>query len=135
MVAGEYAEPAGVDREALIEPELGGEVRDEEVLGPLCPGPPCLGAAVADESPLHALEAREVLGRQRALELRIGQLGEERGRVRVELGEASRFEVHEEPPRLGDPREREVARDRGQRGTQRRAVLYFPPNVLHGAAP
>ena len=44
----------------------------------------------------------------------------------VQLGEASRVELVEEAPRLGDPREREVARDRGQRRAQSRPVVNLP---------
>ena len=43
----------------------------------------------------------------------------------VQLGEASRLELLEEEPRLGDPREREVARDLEERRAQRRAVVYL----------
>ena len=49
----------------------------------------------------------------------------------MQLGEAPRLERVEEEPRLGDPREGEVARDLEERRAQRRAVVYLG----HEAAP
>jgi hypothetical protein len=64
-------------------------------------------------------------------EVVVRQLGQQRGRVVVELGEASRVERVEQQPGLGDPREREVARDLEECRAQRRAVVYLG----HEAAP
>ena len=131
VVAGEDAEPAGVDGETLVEPELRGEVRHQEVRGAAAAAPPRLLAAVAREASLHPREPREVLRRERLREVVVGELGEKRGRVVLQLGEAPRLERVEEEPRLGDPREGEVASDLEECRTQRRAVVYLG----HEAAP
>ena len=61
IVAGENAEPAGVDGEALVEPELRGEVGDEEV-GRAAPAPPPrLLAAIARQAPLHARQPLQIV--------------------------------------------------------------------------
>ena len=88
VVAGEDAEPAGVDGEALVEPELGREVGDEEVVRAAPAPPPRVLAAVADEAFLRrARAARGTSGVERPGEVLVGQLGQQRGRVVVELGE------------------------------------------------
>ena len=125
VVAGQDAEPSGVDREALVEAELRGEVGDEEVGGEVPAPPPGLLAAVAREAALHPVQPLEIVRRERAREVLVRQLVQQRRRVVVQLGEASRLERLEEEPRLGDPREREVARDLEERRAQRRAVVYL----------
>ena len=125
MVAGEHAEAAGVDRQALVQARTPRRsTRRGSRPGRSC----CVHHVSAPRSRIRRSCTRSrrsrYVGRQRALELGVGQLGEERGRVVVELGEPSRLEIHEEPPRLRDPREREIARDRGTapRATSRRRV-------------
>ena len=59
-----------------------------------------------------------VLGRRRARELVVGELGEERRRVVVERGEALGVELREEGARAGQPAEPEVAGDLAQRVAQ-----------------
>src|SRR4029453_6478570 len=93
--------------------------------------PPRLLAAIARQAPLHARQPLEVVRRERCRKGLARQLGQERGRVVLQLGEASRLERVEEKPRLGDPREGEVARDLEERRAQRRAVVYLG----HEAAP
>ena len=115
IVAGENTEPAGVGGEALVEPELRGEVGDEE-LGRAAPiPPPRLLAAIACQAFLHARQPLQIAGREGSREVVVRQLGQKRGRVVMQLGEASRLERVEEEPRLGDPREGEVARDLEER--------------------
>ncbi len=125
MVAREHPETAGIDRQALVETELGGEVGDEEVGRAAALAPPRLLAAVPGKPGLDPGQVLEVVRLERLLEFFVRQLGEERDRVVVKGGEPSRLEVHEEAPRLGDPREREVARDLEECCAQRRAVVYL----------
>ena len=131
VVAGEHAEAPGIDREALVEPELRGEVGDEEVCRAALVPPPRLLAAVAYKALLHPRQPLEVVRRERSPEVVVRQLGQERGRVVGQLGETPGIERGEEGARLGDPREGEVARDLEERHAQRRAVVYLG----HDAAP
>ncbi len=117
VVAGEDAEAAGVDRQALVETELGREVRSEEVAGQLLLLPPRRALALVGEPLLHAAEPERVLRCESAPEIVVGELGQERRRVVTELCEALRREVREEGARARRPAEREVARDRGERPT------------------
>ncbi len=116
-VAGEDAEAAGVDRQALVETELGREVRSEEVAGQLLLLPPRRALALIGEPLLHAAEPERVVRCESAPEIVVGELGQERRRVVTELCEALRREVREEGARARRPAEREVARDRGERPT------------------
>lgn len=125
MVAGENPEAARIDGQALVEPELRAEVRDEEVVGSIEPRPPCLCAAVAAEPALHTLELCEICVVEPPFEVVVGQLREERGRARSHLGEPVRVEFLEQRPRLDDPCEREVARNRRKRRAQTRPVVYL----------
>ena len=107
VVAREHAEAAGVDRQALVEPELGGEVRDEEVAVVPVPLPPGL-----------ALELRADLG-PRLLErdAEAGIVGRAREGLVRELGEQGARVVLDPLPRLGvEPLEQA----RGRRGASRR---------------
>ena len=122
-VAREHAEPARVDGEALVEPELEREVRDQQVSRPAPLPPPRLLAAVARQAPLHPRQPLQVVRRERAGEIVVRQLRKQRGRVVMERGEAPRLELGEEWPRFGDPREGEVARDLEECRAQRRAVV------------
>ena len=61
MVAGEHAEPAGVDRQALVEAELGGEVGDEQVGRAAALAPPRLLAAVPRKPGLDPRQLLEVV--------------------------------------------------------------------------
>ena len=124
MVAREHSEPARVDGKALVQAELGGEVRDQEVGRPVPLEPPRLVAAVARQARLHAGEPLDVVRRERAGQILVRQLGEKSGGVVVQPGEAARLELGKEEPGLRDPREGEVARDRDERRAQRRAVVY-----------
>ena len=133
VVAGEDAEPAGVDGEALVEPELRGEVGDEEIGGAAPAAPPRVLAVVAGEACLDPREPLEIVRREDAGQVLVGQLGQERGRVVVKLGEPAGLEVHEEPSRLRDPREGEVAGDLEECRAQPRAVVYL--RLRHEAAP
>ena len=137
MVAGEDPETARIDWQALVEPELRAEVRDEEIVGSIESRPPRLGAAVAAEPALHALQLREIAGVEPALEVVVGQFREERGRARSDLGEPLRVELLEQRARLDDPREREVARDRGKRRAQSRPVvnLHHERQAIGAAVP
>ena len=123
VVAGEDSEAAGVCREALVQAELGGEVRDEEVIRALLLLPPRHLARLGLESFLHAAELHRVLGRQRPLEVGVGELGQHRRRVVQELAEALAVELGEELPRAGSPTEREVARDVRERSAKRLPVM------------
>jgi hypothetical protein len=91
VVAREHAETAGVDRQALVEPELGGEVRDEEV-----------GVAPVPLPPRLALEAGVDL-RPRLLQRdpEAGIVGRTRERLVGELGEQGSRVVLDSLPRLG----------------------------------
>jgi hypothetical protein len=131
VIAGEDAEAARVDRQALVEPELGREVRDAEIVRPLLLLPPRLHRLVALEPRLDAREPVEILRREKVLEVVVGELGEERRRIVRELREPARRELGKEETRLRRPRERQVARDREQRLAQGRAVVH----VGHEAAP
>src|SRR5439155_1463586 len=65
VVAGEHAEPAGVDRQALVERELHGEVGDEEVATERLLVPPRGRPELRLERPLRLVDApdeRLVLG-------------------------------------------------------------------------
>ena len=131
VVAGEDAETAGVDRQALVEPELGREVRDEEVVRQPALLPPRPAPAHERESLLHSADRTRVLRRQGAAEVVVGQLGQERGRVVSERGEALGRELGEERAGARNPAEREVARDVGERRPQRRPVV----NLCHKPRP
>ena len=87
MVAGEHAEAARIRRQALIEAELGGEVRDQEVGGPLLLLPPGHALGLRLEPLLHARELHRILGREGLREMLFRQLREKRGRVVPELAE------------------------------------------------
>ena len=108
-----------------------GEVGDDEVGRALPASPPRRLAAIARQAPLHARQPLQIVRRERLREVAVRQLGQERGRVVLQLGEAPRLERVEEKPRLGDPREGEIARDLEERRAQRRAVVYLG----HEAAP
>jgi len=132
MVPGEYAETAGVDREALVQPELGGEVRDEEAVRVVFLRLPPAGAlGLGGEPLLHPPELHRVLRRQRLGKILVRQLGEERRRVVQELAEAPPVELREELASARRPAEGEVACDLCQRGTKARPVV----DLGHRAAP
>ena len=90
VVAREDAEAAGVRRQHLVEAELGREVGDEHVVAAVVLLPPGDALGLRFEPLLDAPEAQRVLGRQRAREVAVGQLREERGEVVAELGEPRR---------------------------------------------
>ena len=110
VVAGEDAEAARVDGEALVETELGREVGDEAAVGPAPLLPPRRALRLRGQPLLHAAEAQRVLGGQRLAEVVVGELGEEGGRVVSEGAEPLRGELGEERARTGRPAEREVLR-------------------------
>ena len=111
VVAGEHAEPARVDRQALVEPELAGEVRDAEpvVLAPALP--PRSARCFRLELREHPLDALQEPGTRACRELRVGELREQRARIVVQRGEALLVELFEECARSGEPGEPEVAGD------------------------
>jgi len=119
MVAAQHAEPARVDGKALVQPELGGEVRDAEALVLAGAVPPRLAVELGGRRRERLLDARDVVRRQRRSEILVGELGEERRRVVVKRRETFGIQVVEERPRGGQPAEREVARDRAERLAQR----------------
>ena len=123
MVAGEDPEAAGVDRQALVEAELGREVRDEEIVRQLALLPPRPALVLDREALLHAAEMHGVLRGQRAAEIVVGELGEKRRRVVAERAEPRRCKVGEERAGAGRPAEREVARDLRKRLAQRRSIV------------
>ncbi len=101
VVPGEDAEAAGVDREALVEPELRAEVGDQVV-----------GAELVDLAPPHAGADVRVVGRQHAVQ--VGEVDRILGRAveprLVDLLEQSlRALVDRMPERGVEPRE-QVAR-------------------------
>ena len=81
VVAGEDAEAAGVDRQSSVQAELGGEVRDEEVVRTFQSPSTTFRAAITDEPILHARRAARGSRRQARFEVGVGQLGEKRVRV------------------------------------------------------
>ena len=123
MVAGKDAETARVEGEALVEAELGREVRDEEVVGLATLVPPRDALALGLQPLLDVAQADGELRRQSAAEVVVGQLGEQRRRVVAELAEALRREVAEERSRARRPAEREVAGDLLERRAQGRSVV------------
>ncbi len=123
MVAGEDAEAAGVDRQALVEPELGREIPDEEIVRQLALLPPRPALALDREALLHTAEMHRVLRGQGSLEVVVGELREQRLRVVPERAEARRREVGEERAGARRPAEREVACNLGERLAQRRSVV------------
>ena len=129
MVAGEHAEAARVDRQALVEAELHREVRDEEVVRQALLMPPGRALGLGLEPLLHAPELDRVLGREHAAEVLVGQLGEERRRVVAELPEPPRLEIGEQRPGAGGPAEGEVAGDLCKRSPKRPPVA----NLVHHA--
>src|SRR4029077_2288641 len=122
MVAGEDAEAAGVDRQALVEPVLGGEIRDEEIVRQLAFLPPRSTLLLDRKTLLHTTEVHRVLRRQRPRQVVVGELREQRCRVVPKRAEAVRREVREERACTWCPAEREVARNLGERLAQRRSV-------------
>ena len=115
VVAGEHAEAAGVDRQAPVEPELRGEVRDPEPPVLTAALPPGAALRLGGDCDADAFEALEIVRRRGACELVVRELRDERGRIVVERREAPGTEILEEPARPGKPAEPEVRGDRAQR--------------------
>ena len=119
MVAGEHAEAARVDRQALVEPELRREVGDQEVLVATVPLPPRLALELVRGACARLLErdpeARVVGG---AGERVVGQLGEEGPRVALDALPRLGIEPLEQRARGRVPAEGEVPRPapRARRG-------------------
>jgi hypothetical protein len=119
MVAAEDAKPARVDRETLVEAELGREVRDAEALVLLPAFPPRRALELGCGGCEQLLYALYIFGRQTVGEVLVRELREQRRRVVVERGEALRVEVGEECARAGEPAEREVAGNDAESLTKR----------------
>ena len=131
MVACEDPEAAGIDRQALVEPELCREIRDEEIVRQLALLPPRPALALDREALLHAAEMHGVLRGQRAAEVVVRELGEERRRVVAEGAESRLSKVGKQRAGAGRPAERKVARNFGERLAQRRSIV----DIRHIARP
>src|SRR6266571_690496 len=105
MVAGQHTETARVDREALVEPELGREVRDAEPIVLLTSLPPRAAVQLGLCAGKHLLKTRQDIGPGSGSELLVGECVKERGRVVVVRGEAHGVELLEEGARAGQPAE------------------------------
>ena len=88
VVAGEHAEAAGVDRQPLVEAELGREVGDEHVVRAVVLLPPGDALGLRLQPLLDAAEPQRVLGRQRAA--RSSSVSSERSAVRLWPSSANR---------------------------------------------
>ena len=125
MVAGEHAEPARVERQALVDPELGREVRDEEAVERRLPVPPGRGGELGLERAPRLLDpGDEGLVGGRGLEPLVRQVGEQRDRVVVDRAPELGVERREELAHAREPRVGEVARER----------LQQPPQLSSGHA-
>ena len=132
VVPREHAEATGIDREALVQAELGGEVGHEEILWMTVVGlPPARALDLGFEPLLHAAQPRRVLGRERAGEILVGQLGEERRGVVQQLAEAPPVELGEELARARGPAEGEVPCDRRKRRAKRGPVVHVRHSGRH----
>ena len=114
VIARQHAEAARVDRQALVEPELAGEVRDAEPVILLAPFPPGRASRLGLRRREHALEAFDVLRRRAGSQLLVGECVDERDRVVIQRLEALGIEILEEGACARKPAEPEVAGDRAQ---------------------
>ena len=115
VVAGEEAEPARVEGERVVEPELGREVRDRRpaAVGLLEPAVP---AAEVLAEPVHhqvVPAAERGVGRGRR-EVRRGEAAEEPARVLAGVPPERGREFGKERPGLGVPGPPEVGRERAE---------------------
>ena len=134
MIAGQDAEAAGVDRNRLMQPELGREVghrpRPEHARVPRAPR--VLRAEVLLKPAVGVVDApvqRELRGAR--LELRRGNPPQHRDRVVVALLPQHRVDVTEERARLLVPAPPEVLRQHRQPLMHRRGELTRRPRLAH----
>ncbi len=114
MVARQHSEPAGVDREALVEAELARKVRDAEAVVLVATLPPGAAPRLGFDGREHPLQAFEVVGCRAGGELLVGERGDERGRIVIERFEALWVQLFDHGACPGQPGEPEVARDLAQ---------------------
>ena len=119
MVAGEHAEPAGIDRDGAVQPELGAEVRDRllGVLGPLL-GKPGAGARLLVPEPIHHLVVvrRDTRITRGSIEALGGDLVEELQRIVMDVLPEAFIDGAEDDARFAVPAPGQVAGDVGERG-------------------
>ena len=129
VVAGEHAEPARVDRQALVEPELAREVGDAERVVLLAALPPRAALALGVElAPARARGARRTRASPRAASSSSASSARSAVGLWSSAGEALGVELLEERARAGQPGEPEVAGELAQRRAQGRRTVEH----MHG---